>query len=189
MQRHDLDPSIAPAPPAPALALWLVAPPMPALAPTDFQTPALEALAAVGRLPGGVGVLNPSGLSAAALDVALADLADSRALILDLRDHPGGEADALLLGHLTWRPIPMATLCRSRDGVTLTRWTGRATAPDGGPHYPEAPVFVLIAPNSALAAQALAYDLRMAGRGAIVSGDNALILAWRRALSSAFRGG
>lgn len=165
----------------------LSAPPMPAFAPAGPGLPTLDVGEAVRVLPGDVGYLNPRTLCASGLVEALMDLADSRALILDLRDHAGGPADALLLGHLAWRPMPMATIRKSRDGVSLTRWTGRATAPDGGPHYPEAPLFVLLGSNASLAAQALAYDLRMAGRAVIISDDDALLLAWRRALSASRR--
>lgn len=165
----------------------LSAPPMPAFAPSATEAPPVDAGEAVRLLPGDIGYLNPKTLCASGLVEALMDLADSRALILDLRDYAGGPADALLLGHLSWRPMPMATIRKSRDGISLTRWTGRATAPDGGPHYPESPLFVLLGRDSPLAAQALAYDLRMAGRAVIVSDDDALLLAWRRALSASRR--
>lgn len=160
----------------------LSAPPMPAFSPRGTEAPATETGEAVRQLPGGVGYLNPATLCASGLIEGLVDLADCRALILDLRNHAGGPADALLLGHLAWRPMPMATIRKSRDGISLTRWTGQATVPDGGPHYPEAPLFVLIGRDSPLAAQALAYDLRMAGRAVIISDDDALLLAYRRAL-------
>lgn len=161
----------------------LSAPPIPAFAPSLVETPAVEAGEAARRLPGDIGYLNPKTLCASGLVEALMDLADSRALILDLRSHDGGPADALLLGHLARRPMPMATIRKSRDGIALTCWTGRATAPDGGPHYPDAPLFVLTSRDAPLAARALAYDLRMAGRAEIVSDDDALLLAYRRALS------
>ena len=162
----------------------LAAPPVPAFAPSAALTPLLlDTGAAVVRLPGDVGYLNPKTLCASGLVEGLADLADCRALILDLRTHDGGPADALLLGHLAWRPMPMATIRRSRDGVPLTCWTGQATAPEGGPHYPDRPLFVLTAATASLAAQALTYDLRMAGRATILNDDDALTLAWRRALS------
>ncbi|MCF8503609.1 MAG: hypothetical protein K9G59_01735 [Caulobacter sp.] len=162
----------------------LSAPPMPSFAPAFPSAPALDDGEAVQRLPGDIGYLNPGTLCASGLVEGLMDLADCRALILDLRSHDGGPADALLLGHLAWRPMPMATIRRNGDGSALTCWTGKATAPDGGPHYPDAPLFVLTGKDSPLAAQALAYDLRMAGRAVIISGEDALTLAWRRALSA-----
>lgn len=183
MQHHDhmttaaLD--LMTAPPAVALA----APPMPAFAPASPGLPTLEAGESVRRLPGDIGYLNPKTLCASGLIEALVDLSDCRALILDLRTHEGCPADALLLGHLAWRPMPMATIHKSRDGVTLTRWTGKATPALDGPLYPEAPVFVLMARSAPLAAQALAYDLRMAGRAVIISDDDGFTLAYRRALS------
>ena len=182
MQRHDQMDIAAPGLMTATPTVVLSAPPMPAFAPTEALMPALDGEAAR-RLPGDIGYLNPRTLCASGLVEALMDLADCRALILDLRTHDGSPADALLIGHLSWRPMPMATICRSRDGITLTRWTGKAASPDGGPHYPEAPLFVLTDPNAPLAAQALAYDLRMAGRAAMFSGEDALLLAHRRALA------
>ena len=135
------------------------------------------------RLPGDIGYLNPKTLCASGLIEALVDLADSRALILDLRTHDGCAADALLLGHLAWRPMPMATIRKGRDGVTLTCWTGKATPALDGPLYPEAPVFVLTTRDAPLAAQALAYDLRMAGRAVTINDDDGFLLAYRRALN------
>ena len=188
MQRHDHMDFAASGLMAGTSAMALAAPPVPAFAPpAALSAPALDAGEAVQLLSGDIGYLNPASLCASGLVEALMDLAESRALILDLRTHEGGPADALLLGHLAWRPMPMATLRRSRDGVALTCWTGRATVPDGGPHYPEAPLFVLIGKDSSLAAQALAYDLRMAGRAVIISGEDALTLAWRRAVSASRR--
>lgn len=185
MQHHDPMTFAASGLMAGPSAMALAAPPVPAFAPSAALTPpVLDAGEAVRRLPGDIGYLNPGTLCASGLVEGLADLADCRALILDLRTHDGGPADALLLGHLAWRPMPMATIRRSRDGVPLTCWTGRATAPDGGPYYPDAPLFVLTAATASLPARALAYDLRMAGRAAILHGDDALVLAWRRALSA-----
>lgn len=183
MQRHEHMDFAASGLMAGTSAMALAAPPVPAFAPSAaLNAPLMDGGAAVRRLSGDIGYLNPATLCASGLVEALMDLADSRALILDLRAHAGGPADALLLGHLAWRPMPMATIRRSRDGVALTCWTGRAAVPDGGPHYPEAPLFVLIGMDSPLAAQALAYDLRMAGRAVVISEADALTLAWRRAL-------
>ncbi len=183
MQRHDLMDLTAFGLNATAPAVVLSAPPIPALTLAETHGPTLEDGEAARRLPGDIGYLNPKTLCASGLVEALMDLADCRALILDLRTHDGSPADALLLGHLAWRPLPMATMRKSRDGVALTCWTGKATAPDGGPHYPEAPLFVLTGSDAPLAAQALTYDLRMAGRAVVLSGEDALLLAYRRALA------
>lgn len=187
MQRHDHTNTATPGLMTATPAVLLSAPPAPAFAPTSPGLPTLDAGEAVRRLPGDIGYLNPETLCAFGLIEGLVDLSDTRALILDLRTHEGCPADALLLGHLAWRPMPMATIRKSRDGVTLTRWTGQATLALDGPLYPEAPVFVLTSPSAPLAAQALAYDLRMAGRATIVSDDDALLLAYRRALAASRR--
>lgn len=187
MQRHDQMNTTAPGLMTATPTVVLSAPPMPAFAPSAGNAPAVDAGEAARRLPGDIGYLNPKTLCASGLVDGLMDLADCRALILDLRTHEGGPTDALLLGHLAWRPIPMATIRKSRGGVPLTCWTGKATTPEGGPHYPEAPLFVLLGKEPSLTAQALAYDLRMAGRAVIVDGDDALLLAYRRALSASRR--
>lgn len=187
MQRHDHMELASSGLMAGTSAMVLAAPPIPALAPATLGLPMLDAGEAVRRLPGDIGYLNPRTLCASGLIEGLVDLCDSRALILDLRTHAGSPTDALLLGHLAWRPMPMATIRKSRDGVTLTRWTGKATPALDGPLYPEAPVFVLTAPDAPLAAQALAYDLRMAGRAVMITGDDALLLAYRRAVSASRR--
>ncbi len=187
MQRLDHIDTAAPVLMTATQTVVLSAPPMPAFAPASPGLPTLDSGDAVRRLPGDIGYLNPKTLCASGLIEALVDLCDCRALILDLRAHEGSPADALLLGHLAWRPLPMATICKGRDGVTLTRWTGRATPALDGPLYPEGPVFVLTGGNAPLAAQALAYDLRMAGRAVIFSDDDALLLAYRRALSASRR--
>lgn len=165
----------------------LAAPPSPAFAaePDDDDDIALSA--PLRRLAGDVGYLNPEALTMADVVYAFVGLEGCRALILDLRTHPGGEADPLLLGHLSWRPVPMATFHRTRDGVMLTRWTGRATPAADGPLFPDGPVFVLVDADSPPAARALAYDLRMAGRAAILSGVDAFTLAYRRALAAGRR--
>jgi hypothetical protein len=188
VQRHETIPSAALGP-SPALpAILLSAPPAPAFAPSGHNAAALDGATAARRLPGDIGYLNPDGLSAAELEDGLADLADTPALILDLRDHDGGTADATLLGHLSRRPIPMARIRRNGDGGLLTLWVGRATTPDNGPLYPDNPLLVLIARRSTLPAQALAYDLRACGRAVVINEtgdpqDETLLTAWRRALS------
>lgn len=183
MQHHDHIDTAARGLMTATQTVVLSAPPMPAFAPATPGLPPLDGQAAIRRLPGEIGYLNPATLCASGLIEGLVDLADCRALILDLRTHEGSPFDALLLGHLAWRPMPMATIQRSRDGATLTRWTGRAAAALDGPLYPDSPVFVLTNGDSPLAAQMLAYDLRMAGRAAIVGDDDAFLLAYRRALS------
>lgn len=187
MQRHDQMTIAALGLMTATPAVVLAAPPMPAFAPATAGLPTLDATDAVRRLSGDIGYLNPGTLCASGLIEALVDLCDSRALILDLRTHEGSPTDALLLGHLAWRPMPMATIRRSRDGVSLTRWTGKATPALDGPLFPENPVFVLTSPTASLAAQALAYDLRMAGRAVVISDDDAFTLAYRRALSAGRR--
>jgi C-terminal processing protease CtpA/Prc len=172
----------------PNLPIRLAAPPAPTFFAAASPAFAPDDTAAARIMPGGIGYLAPRGLDAGAITRAFADLEETRALILDLRDHDGGAADAMLLGHLSRRPIPMARIRRSADGGLLTLWTGRATTPDAGPLYPDNPLFVLIGRRSTLPAQALAYDLRACGRAVVINETEdlkgeTLLTAWRRALS------
>lgn len=166
----------------------LTAPPAPAFFAAAGPPHAPDDGGAARIMPGDIGYLAPRGLDAGAITRAFADLEETRALILDLRAHDGGTADAMLLGHLSRRPIPMARIRRSPDGGLLTLWTGRAASPEAGPLYPDNPLFVLIARRSSLPAQALAYDLRACGRAVIINETEdlkgeTLLTAWRRALS------
>ena len=166
----------------------LTAPPAPAFFAAAGPSHAPDDEGAARIMPGDIGYLAPRGLDAGAITRAFADLEETRALILDLRDHDGGTTDAMLLGHLSRRPIPMARIRRSPDGGLLTLWVGRAAAPTDGPLYPDNPLFVLIARRSTLPAQALAYDLRACGRATVIHEiedppSETLLTAWRRALS------
>jgi len=166
----------------------LAAPPAPAFLASTAPACGADDEGAARIMPGGIGYLAPRGLDAGAVRRVFAVWEEARAPIFDRRDQDGGAADAVLWGHLSRRPIPMARIRRNADGGLLTLWTGRATPPQDGPLYPDNPLFVLIARRSSLPAQALAYDLRACGRAAVINeiGDQrseTLLTAWRRALS------
>jgi C-terminal processing protease CtpA/Prc len=97
-------------------------------------------------------------------------LKDTDALIIDLRQNGGGggATDEQMLGHLSKTPIPMARITwRNADGSTVVDQRSPAK-PAGGPLYPDKPVFVLIAKRTFSAAEAMAYDLKAAGRATLV---------------------
>lgn len=132
-------------------------------------------LMTIRRLPGNIGYFKLRYFAAGADGAALVDaglrlLKDTDALILDLRENTGGggESDARLIGQLSRTPIPMAVIkWRKADGRFETE--ARApTTPEGGPLYPDKPVFVLIARRTFSAAEGVAYDLQASKRAVLV---------------------
>lgn len=137
-------------------------------------------------LEGGVGYLDLAYFSAhpeagAAIDAALAKLAGSRALILDLRRNGGGGEAALrrLMGNLG--PAPMRL-----EDIVMRRCAPDPADPEGciqdgsrdvqeryadavaTPAFPTQPVYVLTSHESFSAAEAVAYGLQASGRATVV---------------------
>ncbi len=130
---------------------------------------------AIRRLPANIGYLKLSGFDrsengAAMIDAAMGMLANTDALIIDLRQNRGGGglADEALLGHLSEKPIPMASVAwRLEDGSVELMQREPRPAP-GGALYADKPVFLLTAKRTFSAAEEFAYDLKAAGRVTIV---------------------
>jgi hypothetical protein len=137
-------------------------------------------------LDGGVGYLDLAYFSGhpdagAAIDAAMARLAGSRALILDLRRNGGGGESALkrLMGHLA--PAPMRL-----EDIQMRRCAPDPADPEGcvqdgsrdvleryadsvaTPAFPIQPVYVLTSGGSFSAAEAVAYALQASGRATVV---------------------
>lgn len=129
----------------------------------------------VRRLPGNIGYLKLRYFgrdedAQATIDAAMLLLKDTDALIIDLRENTGGGglSDERLLGHLSRTPIPMAVIhWRNADG-TVEIEPRHASIPEGGPLYPDKPVFVLTAKRTFSAAEAVAYDLKAAKRAVLI---------------------
>lgn len=127
------------------------------------------------RLPGNIGYLKLSYFVDGAegtrmVDMAMAMLKDTDALIIDLRENRGGggTSDAELRGHLSRTPIPMAVIhWRQPDGSVeiMARQPG---APEGGPLFADKPVFLLTSARTYSAAEGVAYDLKVVGRAVLV---------------------
>jgi hypothetical protein len=132
-------------------------------------------VARVERLDGEVGllaidpVLYPTPIAADRVSAAMTILADTDALIVDLRRCVGGEPTmvAFLAGYLFGHePVQMSGLEeRGSDGIKQL-WTpswvpGRRFGPDK-------PVFVLCGPATFSGGEALAYDLQQLGRARVV---------------------
>ncbi len=131
-------------------------------------------LMAVRRLPANIGYLKlryfgSDSDAVAMIDAALGLLKDTDALIIDLRENTGGGgSDARLLGHLSARPIPMATIHWRQDDGSFRIDQRTVSVPAGGPLYPEKPVFLLTARRTFSAAEEFAYDLKAAQRATLV---------------------
>lgn len=137
-------------------------------------------------LDGGVGYLDLAYFSGhpdagAAIDAALARLAGSRALVLDLRRNVGGGEAALkrLMGHLAAEPMRLEDISMRRcapdpadregcvqDGArdVQVRYADAVAAPA----FATQPVYVLTSGGSFSAAEAVAYALQAEGRATVV---------------------
>jgi Peptidase family S41/N-terminal domain of Peptidase_S41 in eukaryotic IRBP len=120
------------------------------------------------RLDGNIGYLRidrfaPARESGQVLQAAIAMLAATEALVIDLRYNGGGHGDAttLLAGLLLAEPSRMSDIV-ARDGVTQV-WT-----PVGLPGPYTRPVYVLTSARTFSAAEGFAYNMRALGRVRIV---------------------
>ena len=157
-------------------------PPTPPHSQTAPFTPTeLEALrrtnfgiAAVAILPGNVGRLDlrqfyrPAAEVRGRLGAAMAALADSWAMVVDLTRNVGGDPNtvALLLSYFFDRPSFVVNRFRWRSGSVEEF---RTTAEPGGPRFGETkPLVVLVSGSTYSAAEEFAYDVQALRRGTIV---------------------
>ena len=120
------------------------------------------------RLDGNIGYLRldrfaPARDAGPVLQAAIAMLAATEALVIDLRHNGGGHGDTghLLAGLLLDEPARMTDIIR-RDGVTQN-WTPLVLTP----RYTK-PVYILTSARTFSAAEAFAYNLQALGRAKIV---------------------
>ena len=100
------------------------------------------------------------------LGVAMAMLADTGALIIDVRGAPGGEPAgvAAAIGHLVDQPTPTVHTfdpAGPADGLTFVAWPR-------SPAYVGRSIFVLIDSETGSGAEEFAYDLQAMGRATLV---------------------
>jgi hypothetical protein len=132
----------------------------------------------VERLAGNVGYLRIDGLdhawaAAETLHAAMQFLAWSDAVILDLRENPGGRpelAQILISYFFTDGKVHYADYDDREKGVHKQWWT-LSDLP--GRRLPETPLFLLISGNTGSAAEELAFVLRNQERAILVGGTTA----------------
>ncbi len=126
----------------------------------------------VEHYPGNIGYLRvdamaPPEACAPTLASALQVLAQSDALILDLRRNGGGSPAMVqwLASHFLPPGTPLSAMVRARD----TTRESLATMPGlPGPALQTVPLYLLIGPKTFSAGEHLAYDLQQAGRATVL---------------------
>lgn len=125
------------------------------------------------RLAGNVGYLKidvfaPASLSKAALCPAIAFLARTDALIIDVRENRGGDPQGVL--NLVSQFLPAGVLVNSIYSRLLDTTTDYVTRGDvcAETYGTEKPVYVLVSGRTFSAGEELAYDLQTQKRGTIV---------------------
>lgn len=126
----------------------------------------------VEHYPGNIGYLRLDGLAppeacAATLAAALQVLANSDALILDLRRNNGGNPAMVqwLASHFLPPGTPLSSMVSARD---KTNDAMKTLAGLPGPQLPSVPLYLLTSRRTFSAAEHLAYDLQQAGRARVV---------------------
>lgn len=108
---------------------------------------------------------NPKALAAARAATSL--VANTDALILDLRNIPGGwpSGGSLLLGHfLAEEPVHLLTMT-PRTGDPEPDWTPAANTLG---HRPDLPLLILVGPDCASAGEAFAFCAQSLGRATVI---------------------
>jgi len=126
----------------------------------------------VGVLPGNVGYLKLNGfrspevcggIAAAAMSL----VSDCDALLIDLRDNPGGDPVmvAFMSSYFFARPVHLTDIYEGRKHVAVESWTLPFVP---GPKFVDKPVFILTSPRTFSGAEEFAYDLQMLKRAVVV---------------------
>jgi len=127
-------------------------------------------------LPGNIGYLKMSSFSMdqyyvdaqSAAASSMNFLSNSEALIIDLRNNPGGSARLVrfLASYLfAEKPVHLNDYYFRTTGETEGYWTLREVP---GQRMPETPVYVLVNKNTFSAAEAFSYNLKHLGRAVVV---------------------
>jgi retinol-binding protein 3 len=141
------------------------------VSPGEAGRPAASGIERVERLVGNVGYLKLSIVAGSeafsAVTEALRSLADTDAMILDLRGVPGGSAQManFLISHFTPPEVLSLSVHTPATDETVHRYT-LAEVP--GPRRTEVPLYVLTDGGSASAAEDIPFVLQNLGRAKIV---------------------
>jgi hypothetical protein len=126
----------------------------------------------VERLHGNIGLIeigrfDPAAHAADVAAAAMRFIANTDALIIDLRNNGGGHADmvAHLMSYFVREQTHLSTLRRRQPQGDAQVWTAASVA---GPRYLDRPIYVLTGNRTFSAAEGMTYDLRVfAGAQAI----------------------
>lgn len=124
-------------------------------------------------LPGNIGYIRISGFPSRApqtkraIDAAMATIANTDALIIDLRRNGGGDPDSLdyWMGYFFAKPVELTSIRWTTPKAHVDRQFSAAHV--GGAHYLK-PLYVLTSSRTFSCAEQFAYDLKALHRAAIV---------------------
>jgi Peptidase family S41/N-terminal domain of Peptidase_S41 in eukaryotic IRBP len=126
------------------------------------------------RLQGNIGYLRLGGFAdmpifKGAIDAAMTLVGHTDALIVDLQNNGGGDADAVkyLLGYFFLRPTEVSGAIQREHGTTVS-FHEFTPAKVGGPRYVNRPVYVLIGPRTISGGEMCAYDLKTLRRALLI---------------------
>jgi C-terminal processing protease CtpA/Prc len=126
----------------------------------------------VKRLDGNVGYIDlrefvPVGVGAATATAAMNLIADTEALIIDLRNNDGGRQDmaAHIASYLFSEPTQLSSRHNYVTGETTHYWTSGDVE---GQRFGDKPLYLLTSHETFSAAECFAYDMKQLGRATLV---------------------
>ena len=139
----------------------------------DLQSPQRNfGFYALTRFTGNVGYIelgrfDPAALAGPTLQAVMQFVANTDALIIDLRQNGGGHADmvALITSYFLPEQTKLATLERRDKAASNQIWSASYVP---GPKYLDKPVFILTSPRTFSAAEGLTYDLKYFAHATVV---------------------
>ncbi len=131
----------------------------------------------VRRLAGNIGYIElrafaPAEIGAETVGAAMTLIADTEALILDVRKNSGGKMNmiACIASYLFDEPVQMSSLHNCITDETTDYWTSREVP---GRRFGTKPFYMLIGPETFSGGENLAYDLKQLGRVTLIGAKTA----------------